>query len=151
MTTKEFRGLSSSSRVNCILRALRASLYSPSTRDAAISEHNATCFEKERIVGGRGGGKEKKREERRNGKGTRVWGEIKRRAMRRSFFFYRQPLWLDPCNLSLLLREGSSVSQSCCKTSLNEVNCSESNWDLRYVLALFAEARVKISRSSKDD
>lgn len=49
MTTKEFRGLSSSSRVNCILRALRASLYSPSTRDAAISEHNATCFEKERI------------------------------------------------------------------------------------------------------
>lgn len=48
VTTREFRGLSSSSRVNCILRALRASLYSPSTRDAAISEHNATCFEKER-------------------------------------------------------------------------------------------------------
>lgn len=60
VTTKEFRGLSSSSRVNCILRALRASLYSPSTRDAAISEHNATCFEKERMVGGRKG-KEKRR------------------------------------------------------------------------------------------
>lgn len=60
MTTKEFRGLSSSSRVNCILRALRTSLYSPSTRDAAISEHNATCFEKERMAGGRKG-KEKRR------------------------------------------------------------------------------------------
>lgn len=57
MTTKEFRGLSSSSRVNCILRALRASLYSPSTRDAAISEHNATCFEKERMVRRRAEGK----------------------------------------------------------------------------------------------
>jgi hypothetical protein len=74
VTMKEFRGLNSSSRVNCILRALRASLYSPSTRDAAISEYNATCFAKRRMVRRRAERERERERERGEGEREREFG-----------------------------------------------------------------------------
>lgn len=69
-------------------------------------------------------------------------GEIKRRTVRRPFFA-GQPLRLDLYSSSFLRHSNVPLSNS--KAPLNEVNCSESNWNLRYVLAPFVEAHVEIT------
>ncbi|TGZ51854.1 hypothetical protein DBV15_08729 [Temnothorax longispinosus] len=52
-------------------------------------------------------------------------------SYRAKTLFCRQPLRLDPRTApSFLPREGCNVPLSNSKTPLNEVNCSESNWDL---------------------
>ncbi|KYN35020.1 hypothetical protein ALC56_10617 [Trachymyrmex septentrionalis] len=84
----------------------------------------------------------KRKGKRRNGKGVRGRNKASYRA--KILFCTRQPFRLDPYSPSLL-REGSSVPLLNSKAPLNEVNCSESNWNLRYVLVPFVGAHVEIT------
>lgn len=152
MTTKEFRGLSSSVRVNCILYALFVPPFIRHPRETLPFRstmrrvsRKSECRRETRA------GKKRERERRRGEEWKRSKSLGRNKASyRANTFFCRQPLRFDPCTVFHSFLAQGSLCRAC-KAPLNEVNCSESNQDLRYVLAReggspFAEAHVEIAR-----